>query len=99
MSFDTRNGGASPTINHADRADEVFATIDERLGHLTRFIDGYAQFARLPAPRREETTWAGLGLALCREIVEGHGWRISLQQRPAGGTIVSCWFPQHSVSA
>ena len=45
---------------HADRADEVFATIHERLGHLTRFIDGYAQFARLPAPRREETTWAAL---------------------------------------
>jgi len=177
---------------HADRADEVFATIHERLGHLTRFIDGYAQFARLPAPRREQTTWTalvedldefptlqvsgslpsrdvdvdpahlrqllvnlvknaveasdedrpvflrvdvtadsgtclqildrgqgmdeetmkrallpfystkktgtGLGLALCREIVEGHGGRISLQQRPDGGTIVSCWFPEHRQS-
>jgi signal transduction histidine kinase len=174
---------------HSDRAEEVFATIHERLDHLTRFIDGYARFARLPAPRREPTTWAtliedldefpsleidgplpsrtvhldpahlrqllvnlvknafeasernrpvtlrvgvtadggtclqirdvghgmdeetmkrallpfystkktgtGLGLALCREIVEGHGGRIGLQQRPGGGTIVSCWFPEH----
>jgi nitrogen fixation/metabolism regulation signal transduction histidine kinase len=175
---------------HADRAEEVFATIRERLGHLSRFIDGYARFARLPAPRREETSWpelvgsldefpnleiegalpsrtvwvdrahvrqllvnllnnaieasgarpgltlrvietadggvclqvldrgrgmdeatmkrallpfystkktgAGLGLALCREIVEGHGGRISLQQRSGGGTTVSCRFPAWS---
>jgi two-component system nitrogen regulation sensor histidine kinase NtrY len=173
---------------HADRSDEVFATIRERLGHLKEFIDGYAHFARLPAPRREETSWrdlvtnleefptlrvegnlssrpiwvdrahvrqllinllknaveasgdppevglrvdetadggaciqvfdrghgmdeetmkrallpfystkktgSGLGLALCREIVEGHGGRISLQHRSGGGLVVSCWFPQ-----
>jgi signal transduction histidine kinase len=177
---------------HADRADEVFATIRERLGHLKEFIDGYAHFARLPAPRREETSWlelvenleefptlkvegplssrpvwvdrahvrqllvnllknaveasedppelglrvdetadggaciqvfdrghgmdeetmkrallpfystkktgSGLGLALCREIVEGHGGRISLQHRSGGGLVVSCWFPQSSPS-
>ena len=175
---------------HADRADEVFATIRERLRHLKDFIDGYARFARLPAPRREESSWeklfdnldefpgvaiagplpsrpvwvdrahfrqllvnllknsveasdiepeiairvvepadggaclqvldrgrgmdeetmkhallpsystkktgSGLGLALCREIVEGHGGRISLQQRSGGGTIVSCWLPPHT---
>ena len=175
---------------HADRSDEVFATIRERLGHLKEFIDGYAHFARLPAPRREKTSWrdlvenleefptleiegslssrpvwvdrahvrqllvnllknaveasddppelglrvdetadggaciqvfdrghgmdeetmkrallpfystkktgSGLGLALCREIVEGHGGRISLQHRSGGGLVVSCWFPQSS---
>jgi nitrogen fixation/metabolism regulation signal transduction histidine kinase len=175
---------------HAERSEEVFSTIRERLGHLKEFIDGYAQFARLPAPRREETSWrelvenleefptlqvegslssrpvwvdrahvrqllvnllknaveasddppvlglrvdetadggaciqvfdrghgmdeetmkrallpfystkktgSGLGLALCREIVEGHGGRISLQHRSGGGLVVSCWFPQSS---
>jgi signal transduction histidine kinase len=41
-------------------------------------------------------TGSGLGLALCREIVEGHGGRISLQHRSGGGLVVSCWFPQPS---
>jgi signal transduction histidine kinase len=40
-------------------------------------------------------TGTGLGLALSREIVEGHGGTISLQSRPGGGTIVTCWLPAH----
>jgi nitrogen fixation/metabolism regulation signal transduction histidine kinase len=40
-------------------------------------------------------TGTGLGLALSREIVEGHGGKISLQVRPGGGTIVTCWLPAH----
>ena len=36
---------------------------------------------------------AGLGLALCREIVEAHGGRLRLEQRPGGGTAVVCWLP------
>jgi len=35
----------------------------------------------------------GVGLALCNEIVEGHGGRMRLQGREGGGTIVTCWFP------
>jgi signal transduction histidine kinase len=36
---------------------------------------------------------SGLGLALCREILEAHGGRISLQSRPGEGTVVTCWLP------
>ena len=36
---------------------------------------------------------SGLGLPLCREIVEGHGGKLTLQSREGGGTIVTCWLP------
>jgi nitrogen fixation/metabolism regulation signal transduction histidine kinase len=171
---------------HADRAEEVFSTIQERIDHLKGFLAGYARFARLPAPRKETVDWAeflaslgeypdlevvgrlpeqqgwfdpgqmrhvftnllknaeeasesrsetslrikadgdgtyfqvldrgrgmdedtmkkallpfystkrtgtGLGLPLCREIVEAHGGKLSLQQREGGGIVVTCWLP------
>ena len=36
---------------------------------------------------------SGLGLPLCREIMEAHGGRISLHARESGGTTVTCWLP------
>lgn len=36
---------------------------------------------------------SGLGLALCREIVEAHGGRLRLANRVGGGAIVSVWLP------
>jgi two-component system, NtrC family, nitrogen regulation sensor histidine kinase NtrY len=36
---------------------------------------------------------SGLGLALCREILEAHGGKLSLQSRPGEGTVVTCWLP------
>jgi len=36
---------------------------------------------------------AGLGLPLCREIIDSHGGRLSIQRREGGGTMVSCWLP------
>ena len=174
---------------HADRVDEVFDAIEERLEHLQQFIEGYARFARLPSPQKEKVAWrdflaslegvpemqvvgrlptrrgffdpsqmrqvlinllknaaeasaaqpeirvrikdtedsgtflqvldrgkgmnedtmknallpfystkktgSGLGLPLCREILEAHGGRISFLVRDGGGTIVTCWLPPH----
>ena len=172
---------------HAERSAEVFGTLRERLDDLKGFIDGYARFARLPAPRKESVEWeeflkgfaeyqridfpeklparagwfdpaqirqvlinlfknaveasdgeatitlrvdtnpagetylqvadrgrgmddetmrkallpfystkksgTGLGLPLCREIVEGHGGKLTLQSREGGGATVTCWLP------
>jgi nitrogen fixation/metabolism regulation signal transduction histidine kinase len=36
----------------------------------------------------------GLGLPLCREIIEAHGGKISLANRVEGGLVVSVWLPQ-----
>jgi two-component system nitrogen regulation sensor histidine kinase NtrY len=45
---------------HAHRLDEIYATIEERLEHLRAFLEGYAQFARLPTPRKEPVRWTEL---------------------------------------
>ena len=41
-------------------------------------------------------TGTGLGLALCREIVEAHDGRLSLENNPEGGLTVTCWLPAES---
>lgn len=40
-----------------EQLDKVFTTIAERAKHLEQFIQGYARFAKLPAPRPEPTAW------------------------------------------
>src|SRR5690606_33743821 len=35
----------------------------------------------------------GLGLPICREIIEGHGGRIELRSRPSAGTVVQLILP------
>jgi signal transduction histidine kinase len=36
---------------------------------------------------------AGIGLPLCREIIEAHGGSMRIQGRSDGGTLVSFWLP------
>jgi nitrogen fixation/metabolism regulation signal transduction histidine kinase len=38
-------------------------------------------------------TGTGLGLTLCREIVEAHGGRLRIANREGGGAVVSLWLP------
>jgi two-component system, NtrC family, nitrogen regulation sensor histidine kinase NtrY len=35
----------------------------------------------------------GLGLTLCREIVDAHAGRLSIANRPGGGAVVALWLP------
>jgi nitrogen fixation/metabolism regulation signal transduction histidine kinase len=45
---------------HAHRLDEIYDTIEERLLFLRDFLESYAEFARLPAPRLEPVRWQSL---------------------------------------
>jgi two-component system, NtrC family, nitrogen regulation sensor histidine kinase NtrY len=167
----------------------VFSTIEDRARHLAGFIEGYAQFAKLPQPRLAPVSWqvllerlrvvvafqlmgslpqrtasfdtaqieqalinllknaresgaepatielsvsmaaqgftievrdrgpgftqaalehalvpfystkesgTGLGLTLCREIVEAHGGRLRIANREGGGAMVTLWLPDGS---
>ncbi|HEX7029598.1 MAG TPA: ATP-binding protein, partial [Gammaproteobacteria bacterium] len=168
------------------RLDSVFGSIEERASYLKHFIEGYARFAKLPAPQPEPVAWraflesigemagftltgtlpsepgwfdpvqiqqvmlnllknaaeagcdhrdievevhaaagrtridvrdrgtgmsenvlqhallpfystkksgTGLGLSLCREIVEAHGGRLNIANRSGGGLEVTFWLP------
>jgi two-component system nitrogen regulation sensor histidine kinase NtrY len=54
-----QSGGELVQRGQTDRLAKVFASIEERAGHLDTFLSGYASFAKLPAPRFEEVSWAG----------------------------------------
>lgn len=56
-----------------ERVPGVFATIGERAGRLHDFLDGYARFAKLPAPRPQPVDWGPFlaGLAAHSRFVAG----------------------------
>lgn len=41
----------------AHRLDDIFRSIEERVGHLRDFLEGYARFAKLPPPGKEVVSW------------------------------------------
>jgi len=43
---------------HSARLEDILVTIEERVRHLSRFLEGYASLARLPAPRPERVAWS-----------------------------------------
>lgn len=49
---------AMPERRH--RLEEIYETIEERLAFLRTFLESYAQFARLPAPKPEWTAWESI---------------------------------------
>src|SRR4051812_41737657 len=63
------SGGELLRRGKYDQLDKVFATIAERAHHLEQFIQGYARFAKLPAPRPESTAWPDLVERLRSQIV------------------------------
>jgi two-component system, NtrC family, nitrogen regulation sensor histidine kinase NtrY len=79
------------TVCVRDRVDNFLLEVADRGSGLA---DNVLRDALLPF-YSTKPTGTGLGLTLCREIVEAHGGRLSLANRPDGtpGAIVTLWLP------
>ena len=58
--------------------------------------DHSEQILRLEGSRAEETGGLGLGLAIARNIIQGHGGEIALENRAEGGLRVRVTLPRGS---
>ena len=54
----------------------------------------FEPFYRVDKSRSKRTGGYGLGLSLCKTIMEAHGGRIEVDSKPDVGTCVSLFFPQ-----
>jgi signal transduction histidine kinase len=59
----------------------------EELSHI------FEPFYRVDKSRTKDTGGFGLGLSLCKTIMEAHGGKIEVQSKPQEGTTVSLFFP------
>jgi len=82
-----RQGVPSVIDIHAEKtaADWVFSISDNGIGIEDQYFQRiFTIFQRLH--RREDYPGTGIGLAICRRIVERHGGRIWLESNPGSGT-------------
>jgi signal transduction histidine kinase len=56
-----------------------------------RFV--FEPFYRVDKSRTKDTGGYGLGLSLCKTILEAHGGRIEIESQPGVGTTVTLFFP------
>ena len=54
----------------------------------------FEPFYRVDKSRSKRTGGYGLGLSLCKTIMEAHGGRIEVDSKPGRGTCVSLFLPQ-----
>ncbi len=77
------------TLAVMERGDGVAIEVRDRGSGLT---DEVLRDALLPF-YSTKAKGTGLGLTLCREIIDAHGGRLSIANREGGGAVVTVWLP------
>ena len=63
-----QSGSDLVRMNEYGQLERAFDAIAERARHLETFIQGYAHFAKLPAPRPESVSWLAFVEGLRRQV-------------------------------
>src|SRR5712691_11682381 len=84
LKVEARWTGTEVLIGVADHGPGIPADEHEKI---------FQHFYRLDRDHRAHTQGTGLGLAICRGIVQAHGGRIWVEDRPGGGSIFRIALP------
>ena len=84
-------GGIAIEIEAAPEGGVRFAVLDRGDG----MSDAVLSNALIPSFTTKDKG-SGMGLTLCREIVEAHEGRLRIGRRAGGGTVVSFWLPSRT---
>jgi len=80
--------GVALSVTSTPNGESTLSVVDRGSG----MTDEVLQSALVPY-FSTKAKGTGLGLALCREIIEAHRGKLSLSRRDGGGIEVSCWLP------
>jgi signal transduction histidine kinase len=91
----TPEGGDSVTVSVIIKTDTVYITIEDRGEGIpdTALPFLFEPFFRADASRSRKTGGFGLGLSLCKTVVDAHKGRIEVTSTPGEGTRVVVILP------
>lgn len=86
----------SPVAEDDDRTWCCLRFADQGIGFETQYAERvFSLFQRLHG--RDEYSGTGIGLALCRKIIERHGGTISAHSEPGEGAVFTIYLPMEQV--
>jgi signal transduction histidine kinase len=90
--------GGEAEVTLSDRADGLAVEIADRGPGIAPELREkvFEPFFRIEASRSRDTGGSGLGLAVARSIVRGHGGEITLGDRAGGGLVVRVELPREA---